>query len=46
MRDTNAGWTALGVLWMVCSMPSIRSRTSLASRLGSMWMSLARWSKA
>ena len=46
MREVTAAWTIFGMRWMSCRTPSMRKRIRLSSRLGSMWMSLARLSKA
>ncbi len=45
-RLAMAPWTALGMRWMGWSTPSMRIRMIDSSRRGSMWMSLARCSKA
>ena len=46
MRLVIAASTEAGIWYTWCSTPSMRKRTSPASRRGSMWMSLARCSKA
>jgi hypothetical protein len=46
MRLVMAASTGAGIWYTWCSTPSMRKRTSPTSRRGSMWMSLARCSKA
>ncbi len=46
MRLVIAARTAAGIWYTWCSTPSMRKRTMPCSRRGSMWMSLARCSKA
>ena len=45
-RETMGGCTPAGSVYTGCSTPSMRRRTSEVSRLGSMWISDARLSKA